>query len=67
MATDTAKLWLAASEDRMTIKQMADLVVSHNPCASQVRVIMGDKDFNEREVLAQTFSGATMSICLYHV
>ena len=29
--------WLAASEDWTTIKQMADLVVRHNPCASQVR------------------------------
>ena len=45
---------------------MADLVVRHNSCASQVRVIMGDNDFNEREVFVQTYPGATMSICLYH-
>ncbi len=45
---------------------MADLVVRHNSCASQVRVIMGDKDFNEREVFGQTYPGATMFICLYH-
>ena len=51
------EFWLAASKDRMTIKQMVDLVVRHNPWVSQVRDIMGYKDFNEREVFAQTFPG----------
>ena len=54
--------WLATSEDRMSIKQMADLVVSHNPCPSQVHVIMETKDFSKREVFAQTFPQATMLI-----
>ena len=48
------------------MQQIVELVVRHNPCASQVRVIMGDKDFNEREVFTQTFPQATMLICLYH-
>ena len=64
--SEIVAFWLAASEDRVTIKQMADLVVRHNPCTSQVRVIMGDKDFTEREVFSQTFPQATMLICLYH-
>ena len=34
--------------------------------ASHVRVIMGDNDFNEREVFGQTYPGVTMFICLYH-
>ena len=48
-------------------KMRCTTVVRQNPCASQVRVIMGVKDFTEREVFAQTFPGATMLICLYQM
>ena len=42
--SDIVSFWLVASEDRTTVKQMADLVVSHNMCVRQVHAIVGDKD-----------------------
>ena len=35
--SEIVAFWLAASEDRTTIKPMGDLVVGHNPCANQAR------------------------------
>ena len=42
--SEIVAFWLAASEDRTTIKQKADLVIHHNPCASQVSYTVTCKD-----------------------
>ena len=43
-----------------------DSFKKHNPNSSAVRVVMADKDIQERDVIKQRFNGAHVLICLFH-
>ena len=59
-------IWLIADESGTTIQSMADLLIEHNPCTKNIKVVMADKDFNEIEVFANAFPQASLLICLFH-
>ena len=39
----------------------------HNSAYCSTRVIMTDKDMDERDVLSEAFPNATLQLCLFHV
>ena len=43
-----------------------DLFQELNPDWPSIRVIMTDKDKNERDVLARSFPNSDLQICLFH-
>ena len=51
-------IWLVADESRTTTESMTDIFVKHNPGSKDIKVIMADKDFNERQVFADAFPQA---------
>ena len=61
--SEIVAIWLIADESGTTIQSMADLLIKHNPCTRNVKVVMADKDFNEREVYANAFPQASLLIC----
>lgn len=64
--SEIVAIWLIADESGPTIQSMADLLIKHNPCTKYIKVVMADKDFNEREVFAKAFPRASLLICLFH-
>lgn len=59
-------IWLIADESGTTIESMTDVFTKHNPCSKDIKVVMADKDFNEREIFANAFPQASLLICLFH-
>ena len=58
---------LVASEQRVVIEKMVNTFKKHNSAYCSTRVIMTDKDRNERDVLSEAFPNATLQLCLFHV
>ena len=58
-------LWIVASEDRITIKNMVHIFNRHNSTDRTV-CIMSDKDMTERDVLSEEIPNAVLQICLFH-
>jgi len=58
---------LVVSEQRVVIEKMANAFKKHNSAYCSARVIMTDKDMNERYVLSEAFPNATLQLCLFHV
>ena len=58
---------LVASEQRVVIEKMVNVFKEHNSAYSSTRVIMTDKDLNERDFLSEAFPNATLQLCLFHV
>ena len=46
---------------------MVNTFKKHNSAYCSTRVIMTDKDMNERDVLSEAFPNATLQLCLFHV
>ena len=59
-------VFLLLEETEQSMSIMMDIFKRGNPNWGLVRVIMGDKDLNEREVLARSFPSAQLLICLFH-
>ena len=38
----------------------------NNPCWSQVRIVMADKDIGGRDVIKSSLPSASVLICLFH-
>ena len=64
--SEIVAIWLVADESETTIQSMADLLIKRNPCTKDIKVVMADKDFTEREVFANAFPQASLLICLFH-
>ena len=58
---------LVASEQRVVIEKMVNAFKKLNSAYCSTRVIMTDKDMNERDVLSEAFPNATLQLCLFHV
>ena len=59
-------LFIIADETQKTVTDMVNLFRKNNACAERAKVIMSDKDFNERETFTNAFPEAHLLICLYH-
>ena len=55
-----------AEENAEGVGFFIDSFKKHNPNSSAVRVVMADKDIQERDVIKQRFNGAHVLISLFH-
>ena len=60
-------IWVVANESEETIQAMVDIFKDQNPKWTDVKTVMTDKDFVEREVFSNSFPDAKLRICLFHV
>ena len=58
---------LVASEQKPVIEQMVRIFKKHNTSWPATKVIMTDKDMNERDTLSEEFPDASRQLCLFHV
>ena len=56
-----------SSEQRNVIDKMLSGFKSHNPQWGDTKVILTDKDMNERSALQHAFPDVTLQLCLFHV
>jgi zinc finger SWIM domain-containing protein 3 len=59
--------FLAADDTHDTIAIMIQTFKTNNPAWINVKAIMSDKDFVERNVMREEFPQASLLICLFHV
>ena len=59
--------FLVASEQKPVIEQMVRIFKKHNTSWPATKVIMTDKDMNERNTLSEEFPEAAFQLCLFHV
>ena len=64
--SEIAGLFIVAEETKVLIEEVVTVFKKHNPNWSSTRVIMSDKDFNEREPFSNCFPIASLVICLFH-
>ena len=59
-------IWVVANKSEETIRAMVDIFKDQNPKWTDVKTVMTDKDFVEREVFSNSFPDAKLRICLFH-
>lgn len=59
-------VFLTTHETESVMSKMVQAFKSVNPRWNDVKVVMSDKDFNERAVFKREFPQATLQICLFH-
>ena len=64
--SEIVALWIVASEDRISIKNMVQIFKRHNSTDRTV-CIMSDKDMTERDVHSEEIPNAVLQICLFHI
>ncbi len=64
--SEVAAAFLLLEETEESLQKIIDLFKERNPDWPSVRVIMTDKDINERDVLARSFPNSNLHICLFH-
>ena len=62
--SEIVALWIFASEDRISIKNMVRIFKRHNSTDRTV-CIMSDKDMTERYVLSEEVPNAVLQICTH--
>ena len=60
-------VWIVANESADTIREMVDIFKEQNPKWTEIKTVMTDKDFVERDVFSNSFPDAKLRICLFHV
>lgn len=58
---------LLVHEDQDSVKWMMEIFKERNSNWQKMRVVMADKDMDERHVIKEAFPSASMLICLFHV
>jgi len=59
-------IFLTAVETEKAITEMVQSFKVANPRWTETKVVMSDKDFNERSVFRKEFPEAALHICLFH-
>lgn len=59
-------VFLTAVETEQVIMEMVQSFKRANPRWTETKVVMSDKDFNERSVFRKEFPDAALHICLFH-
>lgn len=65
--SEIISLYVCISESREGVGSMIDEFQKLNPCHIKTKVILGDKDFADRQVYLEKFVNAVLKICLFHV
>lgn len=63
--TEIASTFIGRSESCVSVGAMIDAFQSINPAWKKTNVILGDKDFADRDVYIEKFPDAVLQICLY--
>ena len=64
--SEIATVFLMPEETEESMSYMIDFFKKENSNWKSIRVLMGDKDLSQRDVLARCFPSATLQICLFH-
>jgi zinc finger SWIM domain-containing protein 3 len=64
--SEIAAVFLMLEETEESMSKMINIFKNNNPNWMSIRVLMGDKDLTQRDVLAQAFPSANLLICLFH-
>ena len=64
--SEITSVCLLVSEDAESMKWMIDVFKKHNSEWTRIRVVMGDKDIGEQDVIKQCFPNSSVLICLFH-
>ena len=64
--SEIISLFLILHETEHAITKMIDTFKKHNPQWSSTKVVISDKDFNERAVFKKEFPDAALHLCLFH-
>ena len=59
-------VWLLVTEDKDSLQWMLEMFKKNNPCWSQVRIAMADKDIGECDVINSSLPSTSVLICLFH-
>lgn len=59
-------VFLTQLETEEALSKMVQAFKKHNPKWKETKVIMSDKDFNERAVFHREFPDAVLHLCLFH-
>lgn len=65
--TEIASMFIGRSESRLSVGSMIDAFQNFNPAWKKTKVILGDKDFADRDIYSEKYPDAVLQICLYHV
>ena len=65
-STEIVGLGLLASEDAPSVKWLMETFQKHNPEITNTRIVMADKDINERDTIKDIFPHLNVLICLFH-
>ena len=60
-------MFLTLLETKQAITDMIRAFKEVNPAWQRIGVVISDKDFTERSVFSEEFSGSTLQLCLFHV
>ena len=63
--SEVAAAFLLLEETEESLQKVMDIFKKRNRCWSSVRVIMTDKDINERDVLARSFPNSDLQIITF--
>ena len=64
--SEIAAVFLMPEETEESMSHMIESFKKENPKWESIRVLMGDKDLSQRDVLARRFPLAALQICLFH-
>ena len=64
--SEIVALFLTSQEMQSDITRMVKAFKKHNPTWSSTKVVISDKDFNERAVFKREFPQAALHLCLFH-
>ncbi|XP_052061159.1 uncharacterized protein LOC127701314 [Mytilus californianus] len=65
--SEVAAIALVNSEERAVLQQLIHCFKENNQAAGKTKVIMADKDINERDVFKSELPNAMLLICQFHV
>ena len=65
-ATHIVGLAALFTEDAPSVKWLIETFQKHNPNVSTTRLVMADKDINERDVIKELLPHVKVMICLFH-
>ena len=60
-------MFLTSVETKQAIADMIHTFKEVDPAWQRIGVVITDKDFTERSVFSEEFSGSTLQLCLFHV
>lgn len=64
--SEVIAFFIIQSESKMCVGAMLDFFKENNKAWEKVKLVVGDKDFADRNVIVEKFPSAKIQICLFH-